>query len=88
MMEERVGPYAILRRLGSGGMAEVFLALDARLDRGVARKDLKPRLRLDCGREVYIDDFHLLHNWDPKLQRCLPEARPPWAEAGKWLMTV
>ena len=37
---ESAGPYAILGRLGAGGMGEVFLALDSRLERRVALKCL------------------------------------------------
>jgi serine/threonine protein kinase len=38
----RVGPYIILHRLGQGGMGEVFLGQDPRLDRLVALKCLLP----------------------------------------------
>jgi serine/threonine-protein kinase len=40
-----IGPYRVIRRLGSGGMGEVFLAYDPRLDRRVAIK----RIRAESG---------------------------------------
>lgn len=40
-----IGPYRVIRRLGAGGMGEVFLAYDPRLDRRVAIK----RIRADAG---------------------------------------
>ena len=37
---ERIGPYLVIQRLGAGGMGEVVLAHDDRLDRFVAIKRL------------------------------------------------
>ena len=43
----RLGPYAIVFQLGSGGMGVVYLAHDPRLDRHVAIKLLPPDLTRD-----------------------------------------
>jgi eukaryotic-like serine/threonine-protein kinase len=43
----RIGHYEIIRRLGSGGMGEVYLAKDQKLDRRVAIKILNERLSRD-----------------------------------------
>ncbi len=41
----QIGPYRILKRIGTGGMGEVYLAMDERLDRRVAVKTIRPDSR-------------------------------------------
>ncbi|MCH8243703.1 MAG: serine/threonine protein kinase, partial [Planctomycetes bacterium] len=43
----RLGPYEILSPLGAGGMGEVYLARDTKLDRQVAIKVLPELLTRD-----------------------------------------
>jgi tetratricopeptide (TPR) repeat protein len=43
----RVGPYEIVSAIGAGGMGEVYLAVDSRLDRRVAVKGLPAHLLAD-----------------------------------------
>ena len=50
-----LGEYSLLRRLGRGGMANVYLATQASLNRQVALKVLKPDLARD---ESYVQRFH------------------------------
>src|SRR6185369_9976472 len=42
-----IGPYRIIERIGAGGMAEVYLAQDTRLNRVVALKLLPPYFASD-----------------------------------------
>lgn len=50
MHPANIGPYQIQRELGRGGMGEVFLARDTRLDRDVAIKALPAHLAADPDR--------------------------------------
>lgn len=46
----KIGHYEIIRLLGKGGMGEVFLAEDTKLDRQIALKILPPEFAADEGR--------------------------------------
>ena len=63
----RLGPYEILDRIGAGGMGEVYLARDTRLDRRVAIKILKtatvhPHSLQRFEREARADFLHHVIN--------------------------
>jgi serine/threonine protein kinase/outer membrane protein assembly factor BamD (BamD/ComL family) len=47
LLGTRIGPYTIEAQLGAGGMSEVYLAGDTKLDRKVAIKFLPPYLEAD-----------------------------------------
>ncbi|MDP9360937.1 MAG: serine/threonine-protein kinase [Acidobacteriota bacterium] len=48
----KLGPYAIAKAIGSGGMGDVYLATDTRLDRQVAIKVLPPEFSEDAERKA------------------------------------
>ncbi|MGH7514096.1 MAG: protein kinase domain-containing protein, partial [Gemmatimonadales bacterium] len=53
------GQYALLRELGRGGMATVFLATDLKHDRPVAFKVLHPDLAQSLGPERFQREIRL-----------------------------
>lgn len=53
------GRYEILKRIGSGGMADVYMAIDQKLNRKVAVKVLKPE---------YVDDEKFLKKFQTEAQ--------------------
>jgi serine/threonine protein kinase len=55
LVGRRLGDYQLLRRLGRGGMAEVYLAQQMSLERQVAFKVLRRSLALN---ETYVRRFH------------------------------
>jgi len=50
MQPTAIGPFKIVREIGRGGMGEVFLAVDTRLDRQVAIKAMPEHLAADANR--------------------------------------
>ncbi|MGQ0736806.1 MAG: hypothetical protein ACT4QD_24525 [Acidobacteriota bacterium] len=54
MIGQRLGPYAILAKLGAGGMGEVYRARDTKLDRDVALKILPEAFASDPARLATI----------------------------------
>ena len=52
---QQFGDFRVLRRLGHGAMAEVYLAEQQPLQRRVALKILRPEL---AGDHVYLQRFH------------------------------
>jgi serine/threonine-protein kinase len=54
--------YGILRELGAGGMATVYLAQDLRHDRRVAIKVLRPELAAVIGAERFLVEIRTTAN--------------------------
>ena len=50
MAGTKLGPYEIVAPLGAGGMGEVYLAADSKLDRNVAIKVLPETMTRDAER--------------------------------------
>ncbi len=57
-----VGRYQILRELGAGGMATVYLAEDLKHDRKVAVKVLRPELAAVLGAERFVQEIKTTAN--------------------------
>jgi len=55
MAERRVLHYLLVRLLGKGGMGEVFLAKDTRLDRHVAVKLMSAELASDPNQRLRFE---------------------------------
>jgi serine/threonine-protein kinase len=56
---ERIGPYAVIREIGRGGMAGVYLAQDDRHGRPLALKLLHPGLAVLLGHERFRREIRL-----------------------------
>ena len=62
---DQLGPYRIERRIGAGGMGEVFEAVDPRLDRRVAVKLLLPELtRHPAARSRFVREARMASSLD------------------------
>jgi serine/threonine-protein kinase len=74
MVPDSIGHYRIIRKLGAGGMGEVYLALDTKLDRQVAIKvllpasladeTLKKRLLKEAQAVAKLDHPNICHVYD------------------------
>ena len=54
LTDKRLGEFHLLRRLGSGGMADVFLAEQTSLQRYVAMKVMKPEMAAAMARALAL----------------------------------
>jgi len=58
VIPERIGPYRVIQRCGAGGMGEVYLAQDTRLERLVALKFLPEEFTHDPARRQRFFSEH------------------------------
>ncbi len=84
----RLGPYRVLRMLGTGGMGVVFLAEDVRLHRTVALKTMKPETAADprhrqrflreARAAAKVEDDHIVPIYDIGEERGVPWLAMPF----------
>ncbi|MBK6488479.1 MAG: serine/threonine protein kinase [Gemmatimonadetes bacterium] len=78
------GRYAMIRPLGAGGMATVYLAIDLRVDRQVAIKVLRPDLSRTVGAERFAREVQVVATLDhPNIVGALDSGE---AEGHFWLV--
>lgn len=79
-LNTRLGRYEIRRQLGAGGMGEVYLAFDPKIDRNVASKLLPSALSSDPGQlrpfeenyerfEIEFQPLIAIMNWTTDLKK-------------------
>ena len=71
--------YTVQRELGRGGMATVYLAEDAKHDRQVAIKVLRPELAASLGSERFLREIGMRWNrrWRGRSPRIPPNDSQP-----------
>ena len=67
MQPQYIGPYEVLAPLGAGGMGDVFLAHDTRLDRKVAIKRVRASAHSDSQRQILREARTVAHLNHPNI---------------------
>jgi len=84
MEPERIGPYRLERKLGTGGMGVVYAAWDERLDRRVALKQIRPEVAGDLLRQRFRREARAVAQLDhPAIVRIYDLLE---TAAGDWLV--